>query len=98
MALGSSLTTLVFRTAVSAWRNGLFPVFFVAAGASILLGLALQVWIPATMFRRFSRIFADRPDAAAEAFNRVLAVYGWRARLAVKLFKIPVPPGARTQS
>jgi hypothetical protein len=67
-------------------------LFFIAAGAAILIGLFTQVWVPAIQLQRFSRTFAGRPEAV-EAFNRVLAIYGWRARLAVKLFKIPPPPG-----
>lgn len=72
--------------------NFLLPVALAAAIASIVISLFVQVWIPAIQLRRFARTFAGRPQAL-EAYNRVLAVYGWRARLAIKLFKIPPPPG-----
>jgi hypothetical protein len=71
--------------------GGVLALFFLAAGAAILIGLFMQVWVPAIQLQRFSRTFAGRPEAV-EAFNRVMAIYGWRARLAVKLFKIPPPP------
>jgi hypothetical protein len=73
--------------------NLLVVVALAAATASIVISLFFQVWIPAIQLRRFARIFADRPKAI-EAYKRVLAVYGWRARLAIKLFKIPPPPGS----
>jgi hypothetical protein len=53
--------------------------------------------VPAVHFRRFSRIFRDRPQLQVEAFNRVFLTFGWRARLAVKLFRIPIPPGVSSQ-
>jgi hypothetical protein len=72
--------------------GAVLALFFLAAGAAILIGLFTQVWVPAIQLRRFARIFAGRPDDAAEAYRRILAIYGWRARLAVKLFKIAPPP------
>ena len=89
--LDLGLGSLASSTGMPAWRNVVFVAFFGAAAASIVLGLALQVWSAAVQLRRFSSIFAGRPEAA-EAFARVLATYGWRARLAVRLFRIPVPP------
>jgi hypothetical protein len=80
------------------WQDPLLVFGIGLSCLAIVLGLVLQVWIPAVQFRRFSRIFANRPDAAAQAFDRVLDIYGWRARLALKVFKIPVPPGAQIQS
>jgi hypothetical protein len=88
----AALAARATETGMPAWRNVVFVVFFVAAAMSIVLGLILQVWVAAVQLRRFSRIFAGRPEAR-EAFSRVLATYGWRARLAVRLFRIPVPPG-----
>lgn len=86
------LSSLASSAGMPAWRNVVFVAFFAAAAASIVIGLILQIWIAAVQLRRFSSIFAGRPEAA-EAFTRVLATYGWRARLAVRLFRIPVPPG-----
>jgi len=93
---GVSLATFAIPLAIPVWRNALVTVFFVVAGFVILLGLLLQVWIPAVQLRRFSRIFAGRPEAV-EAFNRVVQLYGWRARLACKLFSIPIPPGIQAR-
>ena len=67
-------------------------IVLVAAVASILISLFAQVLIPAVQLRRFSRVLAGRPEAV-EAYKRILAIYGWRARLAIKLFNIPPPPG-----
>ena len=86
------LALLASSTGMPAWRNIVFVAFFVAASVSIVLGIVLQVWVAAVQLRRFSRIFGDRPEAA-QAFTRLFATYGWRARLAVRLFRIPVPPG-----
>lgn len=72
--------------------GAVLALFFVAAGVAIVLGLFMQVWVPAIQLRRFSRIFAGRPEAT-EAFERVFAIYGWRARLACKIFRIPTPSG-----
>ena len=94
--LGVSLATFTTPLAIPVWRDALVTVFFVVTGFAIVFGLLLQVWIPAVQLRRFSRIFSGRPEAV-EAFNRVVQVYGWRARLACKLFSIPIPPGVRAQ-
>jgi hypothetical protein len=94
--LGASLATFSTPLAIPVWRDALLIVFFVVAGFAILSGLLLQIWIPAVQLRRFSRIFAGRPEAI-EAFNRVVQVYGWRARLACKLFSIPIPPGVQAR-
>jgi len=91
---GVSLATFATPIAIPVWRDTLLTAFFVVAGFAILLGLLLQVWIPAVQLRRFSRVFAGRPEAV-EAFNRVIQIYGWRARLACKLFSIPIPPGVQ---
>jgi hypothetical protein len=80
--------------AMPAWRNIVFVAFFVATSLVIVLGLGLQIWIPAVQLRRFARVFAGRPEAA-EAFTRVFETYGWRARLACRLFSIPLPPGVK---
>jgi hypothetical protein len=69
----------------------LLTLSFVASGVAIIVALGLQLWIPALQLRRFSRIFAGRPAAAAEAFQRVFDIFGWRARLACRLFRIPIP-------
>ena len=69
----------------------LLTLSFVASGIAIVVALGLQLWIPAVQLRRFSRIFAGRPEANAEAFQRVFDVFGWRARVACRLFRIPVP-------
>jgi hypothetical protein len=96
--LDPGLASLATSPAMPAWRNVVLVVFFAAAALSIVLGLGLQIWIPAVQLRRFSRIFAGRPEAA-EAFTRVFEADGWRARLACRLLSIPLPPGfsARTQ-
>ena len=59
---------------------------------SIVISLFSMVWVAGLQLRRFSRAFDGRPDAA-QALDKVLSVYGWRARLASKLFRIPIPPG-----
>ena len=90
--LDPGLTSLASSAGMPAWRNVVFVAFFAAAVVSIVFGLIFQIWIAAVQLRRFSSVFAGRPEAA-EAFTRVLATYGWRARLAVRLFRIPIPPG-----
>ena len=95
--LDQGLSSLATGPAMPAWRNVVLVAFFVAAALSIFVGLGLQIWIPAVQLRRLSRIFAGRPEAA-EAFTRVLETYGWRARLACRLFRIPLPPGFRVRT
>ena|SRR5947209_19668075 len=92
--LALRLAPLATAAEMPVWRNFFLVVFFVAAALSIVLALGLQIWIPAVQLRRFSRIFAGRPEAT-DAFTRVLETYGWRARLACRLFNIPLPPGVK---
>jgi hypothetical protein len=73
------------------WRDYALAAFFVLATLSIIISLFSQVWVAAAQLRRFSKAFAGRPDAD-RALEKVLSVYGWRARLASKLFRIPIPP------
>jgi hypothetical protein len=88
--------SLVAATAgMPLWRDLAFYAFFLFAGAAILVSLLTMVWVPAVQLRRFSRTFAGRPELVA-ALNRVFRIYGWRARLAARLFRIPVPPGVAT--
>ena len=91
--LDASLASLATSTGMPVWRNAVLAAFFLAAAVSIVLALVLQIWVAAVQLRRFSRIFAGRPEAA-EAFTRVFETYGWRARLACRLFRISIPPGA----
>jgi hypothetical protein len=88
------LASLAAGPDMPAWRSLALVAFFVAALISIVVGLGLQIWIPALQLRRFSRVFAGRPEAA-EAFSRVFDNYGWRARLACRLFHIALPPGVK---
>src|SRR2546423_7555608 len=90
----AGMASLATGATMPMWRNVLVVAFFVAAALSIVFGLGLQIWIPAVQLRRFSRVFAGRPEAA-EALNRVFETYGWRARLACRLFSIPLPPGVK---
>ena len=93
--MGASLVLAASTPAAAGmplWRDVLFYAGLVLAGASILLSLLTMVWVPAVQLRRFSRAFAGRPELV-QALNRVFQVYGWRARLAVRLFRIPMPPG-----
>jgi hypothetical protein len=64
----------------------------VAAVSSIVFGLLMQVWITSVQIRRFLHWFGGQPDGNAK-LRQLFDVYGWRARLAVKLFRIQLPPG-----
>jgi hypothetical protein len=69
-----------------------YAVFFFGV-SSLLLGLLNMVWVPAVQIRRLSRVLAGRPELLTKALKRLFEVYGWRARVAVRLFRIPLPPG-----
>ncbi len=71
--------------------NVVAPVAF-AALASIFFGLAMQVWVASVQIRRFLHWFSGHPDAN-QNLGRLFDVYGWRARLAVRLFRIQLSPG-----
>jgi len=64
----------------------------VAAVAAIVFSLVLQVWMASVQIRRFLHWFSGTPDGD-EKVGRLFDVYGWRARLAVRLFRIQLPPG-----
>ena len=84
--VASSLAGLVARAAVPGGWLGIVAMFLVAAVFAILLGLVAQAWVASVQIRSFSR----RPDANA-AVGRLFEVYGWRARLGCKLFRVPLP-------
>ena len=96
----SHATWIVILTADFDWREVALLGSILGGTVVILLGLILQIWIPAVQLRRFAAIFAERPDVATRGFTRVLDVYGWRARLACKLFRIQIPmtAGFRTST
>jgi hypothetical protein len=76
-------------------QDVLLAVAIAASAMVIVLGLLVQVWVAALQLRQFARIFAGRPELVT-ALNRVFAIYGWRAGLAARLFRIPLPPGVPT--
>jgi hypothetical protein len=78
------------------WRELALLGSILGGAVVILLGVILQIWIPAVQLRRIAAIFAERPAAADRAFTRVLDVYGWRGRLACKLFRIQIPTARPT--
>ncbi len=88
--LAGTLPVLAARTARATWLVVVLP-FALALLFVIPFAILFQVWIAAVQIRRFSHWFAGRPEAE-EALNRVFDIYGWRARLAVRLFRIPLPP------
>ena len=90
-SLAASLSTSA-AAGIPLWRDLSTYAVFVFGGASILLSLLTMIWVPAVQLRQFSRTFAGRPELV-QALNRVFQIYGWRARLAVRLFRIPLPPG-----
>jgi hypothetical protein len=66
--------------------------FAVAVVGAIVFSLLLQAWIVSVQIRRFLHWFAGTPDGD-EKLGRLFDVYGWRASLAVRLFRIQLPPG-----
>jgi|SRR5712691_625570 len=67
-------------------------VFTFAVVGAIAFSLLLQIWIVSVQIRRFLHWFSGTPDGD-EKLGRLFDVYGWRARLAVRLFRIQLPPG-----
>jgi hypothetical protein len=88
---GLMLVEIARAAARPDWRDLALAGAIALAVLSILIGLFTQVWVAAAQLRRFSKVFAGRPDAE-QALDKVLSVYGWRARLASVLFRIPIPP------
>src|SRR5216683_2254521 len=84
VALATGRSSLGGFTVISA--------FVVAAVAAIVFSLVLQVWMASVQIRRFLHWFSGTPDGD-EKVGRLFDVYGWRARLAVRLFRIQLPPG-----
>jgi len=68
------------------------PDFVVAVVGVIVFSLLLQVWLASVQIRRFLHWFSGTPDGD-EKLGKLFDVYGWRARLAVRLFRIQLPPG-----
>jgi hypothetical protein len=87
--MAATLPVLAARSARATWLIVILPLALTLA-VSLPLGILFQVWIAGVQIRRFSHWFAGRPEAA-DALNRVFDVYGWRARMAVSLFRIPLP-------
>ncbi len=67
-------------------------IFVGAAVAATVFSLGLQIWMVSVQIRRFLHWFSGTPDGD-EKLGRLFDVYGWRARLAVRLFDIQLPPG-----
>ena len=88
--MAAAHVVLAARTARATWLIVVLPAVL-ALVFTIPLGILFQVWVAAVQIRRFSHWFAGRPEAG-EALNRLFDVYGWRARLAVSVFRIPLPP------
>jgi hypothetical protein len=88
--LAGTLPALAYRTAGATWVIVVLPIILTLV-FMLPFAILFQVWIAAVQIRRFSHWFAGRPEAE-EALNRVFDIYGWRARLAVRLFRIPLPP------
>ena len=72
------------------WRDYALVAAIALGLLSIVISLFSMVCVAAVQLHRFSKAFAGRPDAE-QALQKVLSVYGWRARLASKLFRIPIP-------
>jgi hypothetical protein len=86
--LAGSLAALATETAMPGGWVGVIALFLVAAVFAIFVGLLAQAWVASVQVRSFSR----RPDAD-EALKQLFEVYGWRARLGCKLFRVPLPLG-----
>ena len=70
----------------------IIAISLAVAGFTIVFSLLLQVWIASVQIRRFLHWFSDSPDGD-EKLSKLFDVYGWRARLAVRLFRIQLSPG-----
>jgi hypothetical protein len=68
------------------------PIVLVAAVGALVFSFLFQVWIASIQIRRFLHWFGGTPDGD-EKLAKLFDVYGWRARLAVRLFGIQLPPG-----